>query len=107
MKKLFLLTVFFIAIACGSSTPSDSDVKNAARAAILHNIKDPTSAKFHQNDQVQDLGDNTYSYSESVNATNSFGGSVAQNVFVKLKWTGNDPSEVGSYQLLDLRMENR
>lgn len=107
MKKLLFLLGFATVISCGSSTPDDSDIKQAARAAILSNVKDPTSTTFHQNEVVKNLGENVYSYSETINATNGFGGSIAQNIFVKIKWTGTDPSEVSSYQLVDLQYSDR
>lgn len=106
MKKLLLLSLIGL-MSCSNSTPDDGNVKDAARAAILHNLKDLNSAKFHHNEIVSDLGNNIYTYTETVNATNSFGGSIANNAIVKLKWNGGDPSEVSSYQLIDLQFNPR
>lgn len=107
MKKLLLFISLATLLSCSNSTPDKSDVKDAARAAILHHLKDMNSAKFHHNEIVSDIGNNTYTYTETVNATNSFGGSVAQNVVVKLKWNGGDTSDVSSYSLLDLQFNER
>lgn len=106
MKKLIVLILAFSIFSCGSSTPNESDAKQAARAAIIHSLKNP-DAKFHQNETIQDLGDGTFLYKESINATNSYGGSIAQNVTAKVKWNGGDPSEVQSWSVVDLEFEDR
>lgn len=107
MKKILLIAISLLLFGCTNSKPSDSDVKEAARAAILNNLKDMGSAKFHHNENIQDLGNQVYRYQETVNANNSFGGSIGQNVVVTLKWTGQDPSEVTSYILQDLQFNER
>ena len=107
MKKVFLLFSLLALFSCGSSNPDESDAKEAARAAVIQNLKSPADAKFHQNDVVKELGDNTYEYKETVNATNSFGGSIKQDVMVKVKWLGGDPSEVTSWTVLDIQFMDR
>lgn len=107
MKKVFLLFSLLALFGCGSSTPDESDAKEAARAAVIQNLKSPADAKFHQNDVVKELGDNTYEYKETVNATNSFGGSIKQDVTAKVKWIGGDPSEVTSWTILDIQFMDR
>lgn len=103
MKKIFLLLTLFALISCGHSAPDESDAKEAARAAVLQNLKNPVDMKFHQNDVVKDLGDNTFEYKETINASNSFGGSIKQNVVIKVKWLKDDPSEASNWTVLDLR----
>ena len=107
MKNFLLLCTSTLLISCGNSTPDDSDVKDASRAAIIHDLKDPTSAKFHHNEIVSKLDDSLYSYSETVNAANSFGGSRAQNVIVKVKWAGGDPSEIQNWRLINIQYLER
>lgn len=107
MKKIMWAIVGIIMISCGNSTPDESDVKDVARAAILHSLKNPTDAKLHHNEVVKDLGNNQYQYVETVNATNAFGGSIAQNVMVKVKWNGKDPSELENWILLDIQFTDR
>lgn len=107
MKKIIVLLFCLTLFACSHSTPNDSDVKEAARAAILHSMKDPTSTKFHHNEQISDLGNGMYNYIETVNGTNSFGGSIANNVVVKLKWNGQDPSEISNWILVEIQMNER
>ena len=107
MKRLFILCLLFTLISCGSSTPDDSDVKNASRAVIIRNLKNLNSAKFHHNEVVKKVSDSIFTYLETVNATNTYGGSVAQNAFVKLKWIGGDPSEISSWSVVDISFSNR
>lgn len=107
MKKALLLLSILFLIRCGNSTPDESDVKDASRAAILQALKNPTDAEFHHNESVKDLGDGTFEYAESVNATNSFGGKLAQNATVKVKWNGGDPSEVQNWSILDVQFAER
>ena len=56
MKKVFLLFSLLALFSCGSSTPDESDAKEAARAAILKSLKNPLDARFHQNEVIKDLG---------------------------------------------------
>ena len=107
MKNLILLLSFLAFMSCGNSTPDNSDVKDAARAAILHSLKNPTDAKFHHNEVVKDLGDGQFQYTETVNATNSFGGNIAQNVMAKIKWNGGDPSEISNWSIIDMQFVDR
>lgn len=107
MKKILLSFMFVTLISCGNSTPDNSDAKEAARAAIIHNLKDPMSATFHQNEIVTKVSDSVFSYTETVNAKNSFGGSSAQNATVQVKWIGGDPSEVQSWSILDIQLNER
>ncbi len=107
MKKLLSAFVLLVLFCCTNSKPSDSNIKDAARAAILTNLKDMGSAKFHHNETVQDLGNQIYRYQETVNANNSFGGSLSKNIVVTLKWSGQDPSEISSYILQDLQFNER
>ena len=106
MKKILLLLIAFATFSCGSSTPDESNAKEAARAAILHSLKNP-DAQFHQNETIEDSGNGTFLYKETINATNSFGGSLAQDVTAKVKWNGGDPSEVQSWSLIDLQFADR
>ena len=102
-----MLIAFLSFIGCGNSTPDESDAKEAARAAVLQNLKSPSGAKFHQNETVKDLGDNTFEYVETVEATNSFGGTIAQNATAKIKWNGGDPSEVQNWSVIDVQFVDR
>lgn len=106
MKKAILLLSFLALMSCGNSTPDESDAKDAARAAIIQNLKNP-SAEFHHNEVIKDLGNGTFEYAEAVNATNSFGGVIAQNVTAKIKWLGGDPSEVQNWSIVDIQFVNR
>lgn len=103
MKKLILLFSLLIVFNCGSSEPNESNAKQAARAAILQNLKQPQDVTFHHNETVLDLGHHTFEYQETINATNSFGGSIKQNAVVKIKWLKDDPSEVSNWSLIDIR----
>ena len=108
MKKLLLFAIMAMGLtSCGSSTPDESDAKEAARSAILQNLKNPIDAKFHHNEIVKALGDNTFEYTETVNATNGFGGSIAQNATVKVKWLKDDPSEVSNWTIIDIQFVDR
>lgn len=107
MKKVFLFISFLAIIGCGSSTPDESDAKDAAVSAILQNLKNPVDVTFHQNEEIKDLGDNTFEYKETINATNDFGGSIAQNAIVKVKWLKGDPSEVTNWTILDIQFTER
>lgn len=107
MKKVFLLFSLMAIISCGSSTPDESDAKEAARSAILQNLKNPIDMTFHQNEEIKDLGDNTFEYKETINATNSYGGSIAQNAIVKVKWLKGDPSDVTNWTILDIQFTER
>lgn len=93
--------------SCGHSTPNESDAKEAARAAIIHSLKDPMSAQFHHNETIKNLGNNLFQYTETVNAKNSFGGSIAQNVSVKVQWISGDPSEVENWKFSELQFTER
>jgi len=104
MKKIFLLLFSLtVLLSCGSSTPNESNAKEAARAAILQNLKNPINAKFHHNEIITALGDNTFEYKETINATNSFGGSIKQNAVVKVKWLKGDASEVSNWSILNIK----
>ena len=107
MKKLVLLFSFLAFISCGNSEPDEDDAKQAARAAIIHNLKDPKSATFHHNEVVYDLGYNTYQYTETIGAKNSFGGVITQNAIVKVKWLKDDPSKVANWSVLDIKFIER
>jgi hypothetical protein len=107
MKKVFLLFSLLAIISCGNSTPDESDAKEVARSAILQNLKNPVDMTFHQNEEVIDLGDNTFEYKETINATNSYGGSIAQNAIVKLKWLKDDPSDITNWSILDIQFTER
>lgn len=107
MKKILLLLSLLAIAGCGNSTPDESTAKEAARAAVIQNLKDVTSTEFHQNEKVKNLGDNTFEYKETVNAKNSFGGSIAQNVTVKVKWVKDDPSDVTNWTILDIQFTDR
>lgn len=107
MKRVLLFISFLAIMSCGSSTPDESTAKEAARAAVLQNLKNVSATEFHQNEEVKDLGDNTFEYKETVNATNSFGGSIAQNVTVKVKWLKDDPSEITNWTILDIQFTER
>ena len=107
MKKLLLVLVIFFFISCGNSTPDKSDAKEAARAAIIHNLKDTMSDTFHQIEVVTDLGNNTFQYVETVGATNSFGGVITQNAVVKVKWLKDDPSEVSNWSIVNIEFIER
>ena len=107
MKKAILLLIFLAFISCGSSVPDESDAKEAARSAILQNLKNPNGANFHHNEIVKDLGDGTFEYTETVDATNSFGGVIAQNVTVQVKWLKDDPSEVTNWSIIDIQFVER
>lgn len=107
MRKVFLLLSFLAFISCGNSTPDESDAKEAARAAIIQNLKNPSGVTFHHNEIIKDLGDGAFEYVETVNATNSFGGVLAQNVTTKIKWLGGDPSEVQNWSVLDIQFVER
>lgn len=106
MKKALFLLSLLAFISCGRSTPNDSDAKDAARAAIIHNLKNP-DATFHHNEIITKISDSTYRYVETVNATNSFGGSIRQDVTVVVKWLKDDPSEVTNWAMLDLNFVNQ
>lgn len=107
-KAIFILTLCLTTLlSCSSSTPDETDAKEAARAVVLQNVKNPVDLKFHQNDEVKNLGDNTFEYKETINATNSYGGSIAQNVIVKVKWIKGDPSEVQNWSLVDIQFTDR
>lgn len=107
MKKVILLLGFLAFISCGHSTPDESDAKEAARSAILQNLKNPIDMTFHQNDVVKYLGDSIYEYKETINATNGFGGSIRQDVTVKVKWLKDDPSEVSNWSIVDIQFLER
>lgn len=106
MKKLILL-LSFIVISCGHSTPNESDAKEAARAALIQQLKNPTGLTFFQNDKVMDIGGNTFVYNETISATNSFGGVITQNAIVKVKWLKDDPSEVSNWTVVDFQLNDR
>ena len=103
MKKLLLLLSALLILSCGNSNPDESDAKEAARSAIIRNLKNPLDVKFHHNETISDLGDNTFEYRETFNATNSFGGSIKKNATVKVKWLKDDPSEISNWSVLDIR----
>lgn len=107
MRKLILLLSFLAIVSCGNSTPDESDAKEAARSAVLQNLKNPIDMTFHQNDVVKDLGENTFEYKETINASNSFGGSLKQDVTVIVKWLSDDPSEVSNWSIVDIKFVNR
>lgn len=103
MRKLLLLFSLLVLFNCGSSEPNESNAKEAARAAIIQNLKNPTDVKFHQNETIADLGYNTFEYKETLNATNSFGGSIKQTAVVKVKYLKGDASEVTNWTVVDIR----
>jgi uncharacterized lipoprotein YmbA len=105
MKKLFLVLSLIVLFSCGSSSPNKSNAKQAARAAILQNLKNPINAKFHHNEIITALEDNIFEYKETINATNSFGGSIKQNAIVKVKWLKGNASEVSSWTVLNIRFD--
>lgn len=107
MKKTILALIFLSLISCVSTTPDEADAKEAARSAILQNLKNPIDAKFHHNEIVKALGGNTFEYTETVNATNGFGGSIAQNATVKVKWLKDDPSEPSNWSIVDIQFVDR
>jgi hypothetical protein len=107
MKKILLLISLVFMASCGSSTPDASDAKEAARAAVLQNLKNPVDMTFHQNEIVKDVGNNTFEYRETINATNSFGGSIKQDAIVQVKFVGDDPSDVSSWSLLNIEFVTR
>ena len=104
MKKILLAFSILLLLNCSNSSPSDSDVKSAARAAILHNLQDLNSAKFHHNEAITDLGNGSYQYQETINANNAFGGAIRKNAVVTIHWNGGDPSEVSSYTVANLEL---
>lgn len=103
MKKVFLVLSFLAIVSCGNSTPDESDAKEAARAAVISNLKNPIDIQFHQNEVIKDLGENTFEYKETINATNSFGGSIKQEATVKVKWIKEDPSEVSNWSVINIK----
>lgn len=109
MKNVILgITLgIFLMTSCSSSTPNEADAKEAARAVVLQNVKNPVDLKFHQNDEVKNLGDNAFEYKETINATNSYGGSIEQNVTVTVKWIKDDPSEVKNWSIIDIKFSDR
>jgi len=107
MKKALLLFGLLAFFGCGNSEPDESDAKEAARAAILQNLKSPSDTKFHHNETVKILGDSTFEYRETINATNSFGGSIKQDAVVKVKFLQDDPSEVTNWSILDIQFLER
>ena len=107
MKKIVLLFSFLAIIGCGSSTPDVSTAKEAARAAILNKLTSPSSAKFHHNEVVKKIDDSTFNYTETIESTNSFGGMIAQNAIVKVKWISGDASEVTNWSVLDIQFAER
>ena len=56
---------------------------------------------------VKILGDSTFEYRETINATNSFGGSIKQDAVVKVKFLQDDPSEVTNWSILDVQFLER
>lgn len=102
MKKVFLLFSLLIVFSCGNSVPDESDAKEAARAAILQHLKNPADVKFHHNETIKNIGNNTFEYIETINATNSFGGSIKQNAILKVKWLKDDPGEVSNWSIISI-----
>ncbi|WP_264522159.1 hypothetical protein [Flavobacterium sp. N1994] len=107
MKKFILLLSLLAIISCTNSSPDDSNVKDVARAVILHNLKSANSTEFHHNETINHLNDNTFEYKETINATNSFGGSLVENATVKIKWTGGDPSKTENWSVVDVNFSER
>ena len=107
MKKIITMLLFLSLFSCGNSTPNDSDVKESARAAILNSVKNPSNVEFHHNEIIKKIDDNTFEYSETINATNSYGGLIAKNLIVKIKWIGDDPSEVENWIIIDIQSFDR
>ena len=107
MKKSILLFGLLAMFSCGNSEPDESDAKEAARAAILQHLKNPIDAKFHHNETIKTLGDSTFEYKETINATNGFGGSIKQDAFVKIKFLQDDPEEVTNWTILDIQFLER
>lgn len=107
MKKVFLFISFLAIIGCGNSTPDESDAKDVARSVILQNLKNPIDANFHHNEIIKTLGDSTFEYTETINATNSYGGSIKQDAFVKIKFLQDDPSEITNWTILDIQFTER
>lgn len=106
MKKLILLLAFFV-FSCGTSSPDKGDAKQAGRAALLQNMKNPMGVTFFQNDNVKIISENVFEYTETISATNSFGGTITQNAIIKIKWLQDDPSEVTNWAVLDLKLLDR
>lgn len=102
MKKILLLFSLVVLFSCGSSTPNEADAKEAARAAVLQNLKNPTDVKFHHNETIKNIGNNTFEYRETINATNSFGGSIKQDAILKVKWLKDDPGEVSNWSIISI-----
>lgn len=107
MKKVLLSISFLALISCGSSIADESNAKEAARAAILNKLTSPSSAKFHHNEVVKKIDDSTFNYTETIESTNSFGGMIAQNAIVKVKWISGDASEVTNWSVLDIQFAER
>ena len=107
MKKLLFIITLTLLISCEHSTPNNSDVKNTARAVIIHNLKNLNSAKFHHNEVIKKTSDNVFIYYETVNATNSFGGSIAKNAIITIKWMGNNPSNIENWTIIDAQFKDR
>lgn len=107
MKKVLLIFITIAFASCGNSKADSSDAKKAARAAVLQYLKNPVNMEFHQNEIVTDIGDNTFEYKETINGTNSFGGSIKQDAIVKVKWLKDDPSEVTNWSILDIQFKDK
>lgn len=107
MKKTLLLFGLLAFFGCGNSEPDESDAKDAARAAILQNLKNPSDTKFHHNEVIKTLGDSTFEYKETINATNSFGGSIKQDAVVRVKFLQGDPDVETNWTILDIQFLER
>ena len=107
MKKLLAVAGVLLLCNCSSKTADEANVKEAARAAIIHNLKSPSSVKFHHNEYVKQIDDSTFIYTETIEATNTYGGLIAQNAYTTVKWKGGDASDVDNWNVLDLQFKER
>ena len=109
MRNLILIPViiFFLLSCDGNSAPESNDAKEAARAAIIHNLKDPKSVKFHHDEVIKKIDDSSFLYTETVNASNSYGGSIAQIVTIEVNYRGGDPSTVENWSYTNLQFKPR
>ena len=73
---------------------------------VKEQLKAPHTAEFPGIDEnsITDLGDHTYIINSYVDAQNSFGASIRNRYRVKLRYTGGDPINQYSWQLMDIRL---
>lgn len=87
--------------------PDNNDIKDIARMYIIKNVRDPKGIEFYHDENIYQASDSVFNYSETIKAPNGLGLKVAANVFVKLKWKGNDPDEFNNWELLDMKIDNK